>query len=175
MMSKERIAFFVEDMSGFARALARQLDEPPGHLALLNMLARAGGFKNYQHLRKVAEAGLPAAAEAAPRPMNEVTLAKALRLFDGAGQLTLWHKKRSVQDLCTWALWAGLPQATIMSEREISAVLNGLHSFGDAAVIRRRMVTLGLVVRTDDGSEYRRVEQAPPEEARVLIRRMKGR
>lgn len=175
-MTREPIPLFAEDISNFAKALGRQLEaakEPPKHLALLNMLARAGGFQNYQHLRKSsAQRDMPSNA---PEPIDLKLVSRAERLFDNAGQLTLWHKKRSVQDLCVWPLWAVLPKAEIMTEREISARPDKSHSFRDAAVLRRRMVTLGLVRRTRDGSEYRRLEQAPPAEAKELISRITRR
>ena len=56
-----------------------------------------------------------------------------------------------------------------MTERQFSAVLNGLHGFGDAAILRRDMVALGLIRRQIDGSDYQRIELPPPPEARALI------
>ncbi|MEM7270807.1 MAG: hypothetical protein AAF401_16340, partial [Pseudomonadota bacterium] len=53
-MSREAIPFVAEDISAFAKALGQQLklaETPPGHVALLNMVARAGGYKNFQHLK----------------------------------------------------------------------------------------------------------------------------
>lgn len=175
-MSKDLIPLYAEDISAFAKALGRQLsaaEAPPKHLALMNMLARAGGFQNYQHLRK-ASAG-QARPEAVPEPLDLKLVARAERLFDAAGQLSFWHGKRSVQDLCTWVLWAQLPKGEHMNERQISTRLDAMHSFGDAAVLRRRMVTLGLAARARDGSDYLRLEQAPPAEARALIARISAR
>jgi hypothetical protein len=62
-----------------------------------------------------------------------------------------------------------------MDERGISAWLNERHTFGDAALLRRTMVTMGLVTRTQDGREYRRVEQKPPPELSPLLARLDGR
>lgn len=177
-MSRDPIPLYAEDISEFAKALGRQLEDsgaPVKHLALMNMLARAGGFQNYQHLRKLHAAAAPEAGREAVQPADHKLVERALRLFDARGQLTFWHSKRSVQDLCTWALWAAVPPERLMSEREISAVLDGLHEFGDAAVIRRRMITLGLMQRERDGSNYLRLEQAPPEEARLLMRKVSTR
>ena len=50
-MSKDPIPLYAPDISQYARSLSRQLltaGEPPSHLALLNMLAKSGGFRNYQ-------------------------------------------------------------------------------------------------------------------------------
>jgi hypothetical protein len=62
-----------------------------------------------------------------------------------------------------------------MDERGISAWLNERHTFGDAALLRRTMVTMGLVTRTQDGREYRRVEQKPPPELSPLLARIDAR
>ena len=69
-MTRDALCLTVEDLSAFARNLHKQLAaEPalPGHLSLLNMLARAAGFRNYQHFRAV---GAAAARIAAPEPLS---------------------------------------------------------------------------------------------------------
>jgi hypothetical protein len=38
------------------------------------------------------------------------------------------------------------------------------HAFGDYALLRRALIGWRLVQRTQDGSEYRRIEQKPPTE-----------
>ncbi|WP_444429850.1 DUF2087 domain-containing protein [Rhodobacter capsulatus] len=91
-------------------------------------------------------------------------------LFDAEGRLSRWPSKRAQQILCLWGLWARLPAATPMSEREIGERLRALHLFGDPAILRRDLVDLGLFRRDPDGSNYLRLEQAPPAEARLLIR-----
>ena len=71
-MSRTAIPLQVADLSPFAKSLRQSLashDGTPTHVELLNMLARAAGFANYQHLRADAEAAdrLQAAAEPGPR------------------------------------------------------------------------------------------------------------
>ena len=172
-MTKDSLSLPVADLSAFARALARQFpaDSPaPPHLSLMNMLARATGFRNLQHLRASQRAE---AREVPPPPIADHTLVeRALAQFDAEGQLRQWPARRSVQILCLWALWAQLPRGAAQSEREISATLNRLHRFGDAAILRRDMVALGLLARKADASDYRRIEQPPPPEARALIARL---
>ena len=60
----------------------------------------------------------------------------------------------------------------MLGERQVSQRLNALHGFGDAALLRREMVEMGLVTRSPGGLDYRRQELAPPPEARELIRRV---
>ncbi|WP_268902877.1 hypothetical protein [Paragemmobacter aquarius] len=52
-MSRQTIPLATADLSAFVRHLAGQLarNATPGHVELINMLARAAGFRNFQHLR----------------------------------------------------------------------------------------------------------------------------
>ncbi|WP_268902876.1 DUF2087 domain-containing protein [Paragemmobacter aquarius] len=73
-----------------------------------------------------------------------------------------WPARRGQQILCLWTLRAQLPSGPALHERALSARLNTLHSFRDAALLRRAMVGLGLLGRTADGTAYTRREQPPP-------------
>jgi hypothetical protein len=169
-MTKDSLTLPVTDLSSFTRALARQLlPTPPSHVALMNMLARAAGFRNLQHLRAAQTAGAKLAAYATPEVTDHTLVTRALAQFDDTGQLRQWPSRRAVQILCLWAIWARLPHTASMTERQISATLNTLHRFGDAAILRRDMVALGLLSRNTDGSDYKRLESRPPPEARALI------
>lgn len=177
-MSKQKIPLAVADVSAFARALTQQLrqtDETPGHLKLMNMLARAAGFSNFQHLRAAQAAGVRLANPSPPESVDHKRVEKALQQFDPTGCLVRWPSKRSVQDLCLWPLWTTIPKGTKMREKQVNRILSDGHSFGDAAILRRMMVTLGMMTRNNDGSDYQRVEQAPPPEAKALIRLVNAR
>ena len=175
-MSRNLIAFASADISALARSLKEQLTalgEAPSHVQLLNMLAKSAGYRNFQHMK--AEAGRPtlaAPAEPPPPPVDQQRVARVAGHFGTDGQLLRWPSRTNHQELCCWVLWSHLPDDMLMHEREISAWLNERHDFGDAALLRRTMVTMGLVTRTQDGREYRRVaQQPPPELAAVLERR----
>ncbi len=171
-MTRTVLPFTAPDISALARYLARELAEAPeipGHLQLMNMLARGAGFRNFQHFRASAAANGRLSASPAPAP-DMTRVAQARRHFDSDGKMTNWPAKTSLQHLCLWALWSRLPRETAMSEREISAELNRWHAFNDPAILRRTLWELKLVSRTPDGRDYRRIEQAPPPEAREVIR-----
>ena len=102
-------------------------------------------------------------------------MARVAGHFGADGTLLRWPSRTNHQELCVWALWARYPAREIMDERGISAWLNERHEFGDAALLRRTMVTMGLVTRTQDGREYRRVERKPPPELGPLLARLKAR
>jgi hypothetical protein len=58
-MSRTPLPLHAEDISAFARSLGGQLkscEAAPGHLQLMNMLARSAGYRNFQHLRAEAVA-----------------------------------------------------------------------------------------------------------------------
>lgn len=173
-MTRTAIAFAVDDVSALARALSTQLAEtagPPGHLTLLNMLARGAGFRNFQHFRASATAATRLAE--APEPAADMTrVAQVLRHFDSTGRLARWPAKTWQQHLAIWALWSRFPRDRVLTERQASAVLGDWHGFGDAAILRRTMVERGLLSRVPGGNEYRRIEARPPAEARALIRHL---
>jgi hypothetical protein len=169
----------IADISAFAKQLREQiaaLDRPPSHVEMLNLLAKAAGFRNYQHLRAVpleASANEPTKSPAEPAsPPNEALVQRTLRVFDSQGRVIRWPGKRSQQQLCLWFLWSKIPAGRSFNEREISEFLTTLHLFGDAALLRRDLFDLGLVQRNRDGSDYRRVERKPPAELRLLTSRL---
>lgn len=170
-MTRPAFPFQVEDISQLARSLHQQLAETnaaPSHLALMNMLARGAGYKNFQHFR---QAATPQTA-LAPPDMKRVD--QALRYFDRQGRLAQWPGKTWAQHLCLWGLWAHLPKDVSLTEREISAELNQWHVFADAAILRRTLWEMKLVSRSLDGRDYRRIAKEPPAEARALLRSLKA-
>jgi hypothetical protein len=175
-MSRLAHPFEIADLSAFARSLRDQLDKlehKPSHVEMLNMLCRAAGFRNYQHFRASAEARqrLAAAPEVKPVPDYQL-IEKVARHFDGEGRLLRWPSRVPHLKLCLWVLWARIPSGRVLTEREISDLLNRWHVFGDHAVLRRALFESGLVDRTQDGRQYRRIEQKPPVELSALLARV---
>ncbi|MBO9656582.1 MAG: DUF2087 domain-containing protein [Agrobacterium tumefaciens] len=179
-MPRSILSMEVADLSSFAKALREQigrLDRQPSHVEMLNLLSRAAGFRNFQHLRA---SRIPSTENALPSRQtapaaNEGRVLRTARLFDETGRLTQWPARRSQQELCLWYLWAKIPAGRSFSEREFSSFLDGLHLFRDAAMLRRDMVGLRLIRRNRDGSDYRRIEQKPPSELTLLLRTLSGR
>lgn len=185
-MSRDLIPFFADDVSAVARALRGELmrfgQEPgreppaaPGHVQLLNMLARSVGYRNFQHMRaqSVARERLdrPAPTSSAA-PVDYLQIERVVRYFEADGRLIRWPGKHTHGLLCLWVLWSRLTPKRVYNEAEINRELNRRHSFGDHALLRRELCEQGLVRRTADGREYRRVEQAPPADALALIRHL---
>lgn len=178
-MSKTLLPFTTPDVSAFARALTGQLAEHagrPGHVEMLNMVARAGGFGNFQHFRAQAETLERLEAPLAPAsPIDTARLARIARYFDADGHMIRWPGKASHRPDCLWVMWSRLPARLSMHEREVNARLNAEHGFGDHALLRRELVDGGWMSRTLDGRDYRRLEKAPPAEATALIRLLRLR
>ncbi|MBB3658446.1 hypothetical protein FHX15_003693 [Rhizobium sp. BK650] len=178
-MTRSIFAMEIADLSAFAKSLRKQIDalaNKPSHAEMLNLLARAAGYRNYQHFRSAAQSAKVLNdwnLKLDPEPLpDEVRVLKALRHFDERGRLIRWPGRRGLQELCLWFLWSKIPATTELTEREIGDVLNRLHLFSDAALLRRELFDFGLVHRTRDGRQYRRLEKKPPAELGLLLRRM---
>ncbi len=181
-MPRTDVPLHAADISAFAKSLARELKQtheqaqrPPGHVELLNMLARAAGYRNFQSLKARPK---PEAAVPAPPPPPAAlsdTATKALRQFDVHGRVTRWPIKFSVQRLMLWGLWMRFDARRRYSEREVNEVINAWHLFGDHCTLRRELVEMQMLARTDGGSEYRKLPRRPDAEAMALMRALRER
>ncbi len=179
-MSRTLLPFHSDDISALARSLKGQLancEFQPSHFELLNMPARAGGYRNFQHYRAqlAARDGLESRSAAPePEPVDFVRVKRPPRMFDPAGKLAHWPSKRSQQEPFLWVIWSRLPARQVLSEKEINLLLNDNHLFGDHPLLRRWLCDYGMMIRTRDGREYRRVEKRPPAEALEVIRQLRS-
>lgn len=177
-MSRPSLPFTVGDISALARSLKTELadrDHMPGHLELLNMLARGGGWRNFQHFRAQADAQTRLEASSPPPPpVDYQRVRRVARHFDATGGLIRWPSKHTERQLSLWVLWSRLPARQSLGEKQINQILTEHHRFGDYALLRRHLVDDGWLTRTPDGSEYRRLERQPPPDALALIRHLAG-
>lgn len=175
-MSRDCLPLLAPDLSAFARALGRALHAradagPPGHVELLNLIARAAGHRNLAALQAASrEPRLPLAAEDRPLPLPLSDNArKALQQFDSRGRLLRWPVKYSVQKLAMWVLWTHFDGRRVYTEAEVNGVLKALNAFGDHVTLRRELVNHQLLRRKSDCSEYRKCAARPDDEARALL------
>jgi len=180
-MPRSPLSFVVPDASSFAKALGQSLktrhatgQPPPGHVELLNLVARALGHRNLQSLQVAAlSRALPTptlAAEDRPPPGRLSDNArKALGQFDSRGRLLRWPVKYSVQALAMWVLWTLFDGRRVYTEAEVNQVLKAAHAFGDHATLRRELINHKLLARKSDCSEYRKLPARPDAEARALL------
>jgi len=167
------LPYHAPDISALAKSLARQLgDSPerPGHVEMLNLLARAVGFRNYQALRASHQAQTRLAREAEPEAVVDFRRVEQWRrYFDESGCLQRWPKKHSHREACLWVLWSRLPARQRWNEKAINQRLCTQERLGDHLLLRRALVDGGWLARTDDGSEYWRIERRPPVELSALL------
>ncbi|WP_137157351.1 DUF2087 domain-containing protein [Rhizobium sp. FKL33] len=181
-MSRTLIPLAVSDASSFAKSLRTQLREHegvPSHLELLNMLARAAGYGNFQSLRATVNvnaietlAPIPESDKAAPK-LDLKLVERVARCFDTDGRLTRWPSRRSDQIVALWVLWSQFPSAKDQSEPEVNVLLRDRHLFGDHALLRRELCDMGLLSRTPNGGIYRRIERPMPPDAANVARRLR--
>ncbi len=176
-MSRTSLPLHVGDVSAFAKSLRRSLDgleTLPSHLEMLNLLAKAGGYRNFQHFKVQAEARDLLEAPSPPQPaVNYKLVHKLTRFFDTEGKLIRWPGKYSQRMLCLWVIWSRIPARTTYTEKEISALLHNLHLFSDHALLRRELVDNRMMERTPDGRQYKRLELRPPDDAVALLEKLR--
>ena len=185
-MPRTALAFHTPDLSAFASALGRSLaarhsakPQPPGHVEMLNLIAKAAGHRNAQALRSAtlaAPAPAPLTAGTAPTPTTLSDNArKALNQFDTAGRLVRWPVKYSVQVLVVWTMWTRFEAKRSYTEREVNAILKDANTFGDHATLRRELINHRLMSRKPDCSDYRKLPARPDIETRALIKAWRAR
>ena len=187
-MSRLPLPLVVPDASLFARALGASLktrhaagSPPPGHVELLNLLARALGHRNLQSLQAgvVLTAPLPEpplATEDRPAPAALSDNArKALMQFDSRGRLIRWPTKYSIQVLAMWVLWTLFDGRRSYTEKEVNEVLKAANAFGDHVTLRRELINHRLMSRKDDCSDYRKLPARPDAESRALLQAWRAR
>ncbi len=191
-MTKEILALHVADVSSFARNLGQALKarhdtkpEPPGHVELLNLMARAQGQRNWQAWREslrqaAAVAAAPTLQQAPPNSPHtgdsdaSVRLLtdnarKALAQFDNQGRLMRWPVKYSVQKLAMWVLWTRFDAKRVYTEPEVNAILRAANLFFDHVTLRRELINHHLMSRDSDCTNYRKLPARPDDETRALL------
>lgn len=194
-MPRDRlIALQAEDISAFAKSLRQQLSAHqeanaalPGHLSLLNMLARAAGHRNIQALKasQPDASQAPSAPRAAAKPLPPARgprhpdlseLAdRALRQFDPQGRLMRWPSRHQVQRYALWGLWLHFDSRRHYTEPEVNEVLKRQHCFGDHCTLRRELVNMKLLARSDGGRDYRKLAARPEADLLPLLRELRER
>ena len=175
-MPRIPVPYAAADISSLAKTLKAALDErheagraPPSHVELLNLLARAAGVRNFQTLKAAPPKAAPA-PEVAPAPAElSATARKALIQFDEAGRLVRLPNKFSVQQVVMWVLWTRFAARRDYTEKEVNAILNAQHTFGDPATLRRELVNMKLLGRESDCSRYWKEPRRPDADTRAFL------
>jgi hypothetical protein len=177
-MPRTAVPYAAPDISALAKSLKNALDErhesgraPPSHVELLNLLARGAGSRNFQTLK--ATSAKPG-ARATPSELTPGAR-KALLQFDEAARLVRLPNKYSVQQLATWVMWTRFAARRDYTEKEVNAILNAQHTFGDPATLRRELVNMKLLGRESDCSRYWKNPARPDADTRAFLTAWRAR
>jgi hypothetical protein len=203
-MTRTALPYSAPDLSALARLLERALLDHqvthgrlPGHVEMMNLLARGAGHRNLQSLQAaVAHAHAPAPVLATPvvadawfdpadvvepapdagpaAPALSAHAKKALEQFDAAGRLAHWPPKLSVQRLVMWVLWTRFDARRVYTEAEVNRILKGWQTYGDHVTLRRELINHRLMTRKSDCSEYRKLALEPDDEVRALLQALRS-
>ncbi|MBC7622150.1 MAG: DUF2087 domain-containing protein [Aeromicrobium sp.] len=175
----------VADVSFFCKLLRQRLIEKsaataatqlslPSHLAMLNLIAKSAGYRNFQSLRADADSltpheraepiTLPRASDL-PKPVL-----RALSHFDTHGRMTRFPLQLSIRELAMLALWCRLPAKRDLTEAEVNNYIAQFHTFSDNATLRRELVSMKLLWRTKDGRVYRKEAPTPSTDGQLFIK-----
>jgi hypothetical protein len=207
-MTRTALPYSAPDLSALARLLERALQDHqithgrlPGHVEMMNLLARGAGRRNLQELKAEVERAAPAADGPGPLPpagpdvwfdapalLDPVSTpvealsprlseraARTLKCFDFSGRLARWPLKLSQQRLAMWVLWMRFDARRVYTEDEVNRVLNAWHVYGDHATLRRELINHQLMTRKSDCSEYRKLAQWPDDEVQGLLHALRVR
>jgi hypothetical protein len=176
-MPKIPVPYVAADITDVAKSLKSALDErheagrpPPSHVEILNLLSRAAGVRNFQTLKVAAANAPPPKIELVPAAAELSPLArKALMQFDEAGRLVRLPNKFSVQQMAMWVMWTRFAARRNYTEKEVNAILNSQHTFGDPATLRRELVNMKLLGRESDCSRYWKEPRRPDTDTRAFL------
>jgi hypothetical protein len=181
-------ALHIDDVSKFAKLLRTALsttETAPTHSQLLNLITRAAGRGNYQAFlasavsapvaTKPAAAATAATAASAATTAMSAHAAKALTQFDNEGRLIRWPNKFAVQRIALWGMWLPFAIHRRYTEREVNALLNTWHGFGDPATLRRELVEMKFLARTPDCREYWKLVARPDEDVKAFLSALRGK
>ena len=185
-MTRLLVPLSTPDVSAFTKTLKSFLDERqaagkalPSHVELLNLLARAAGLRNFATLKACTLGAAPRVAPPSPaavpsesavdRSTLSATVRKALLQFDESGRLVRLPNKLSVQQMAMWALWTQFAARRRYTEKDVNAILNAHHTFGDQATLRRELINMKLLGRKSDCSEYWKEAHRPTQEVQAFL------
>jgi len=76
------------------------------------------------------------------------------RYLDHEGRVKIWPSKRTKQQMIAGYMTRGFTPGVRYTEKQVNAIIDELHTFGDYAILRRTLCDEGLLERSPDGSAY---------------------
>ena len=90
------------------------------------------------------------------------------RYLDSEGRVKIWPGRWNKQQLVARYMTRGFTPGVRYSEKQVNGILDGMHTFGDYAILRRFLCDLGLLARESDGSAYWLTEEGEAQREAVL-------
>ncbi|MBW8003270.1 MAG: DUF2087 domain-containing protein [Planctomycetes bacterium] len=81
------------------------------------------------------------------------------QFLDQQEKVKVWPSRRSRQELILRYLSAHFEFERAYTEKDVNTILLTGHSFGDPAILRRELISLGYLNRRTDGSRYWKTNQ----------------
>ena len=100
--------------------------------------------------------------------MEERFLKEIKSFLDEDGMVTGVPAKRKRQLIALCYIAEKLPEGELGNEKEVNALLNSCHTFGDPAWIRREFVEFGILKRDPYGRRYETAADAADKIAAIL-------
>ena len=79
--------------------------------------------------------------------------------LDEQGRVKVWPKKHARKDAVIQYLAEKFEYDRVYTEKEVNALLDEWHTFGDYFLLRRSLIEYGLLTRDAYGREYRRIQK----------------
>lgn len=90
--------------------------------------------------------------------MNMGTIVKYSQFLDDSGKIVRLPQKLKVRHALLEYLAEKFELGRTYTEREVNALCDEWHTFGDCFLLRRELVDYGLLCRERDGSRYWRTQ-----------------
>ena len=73
-------------------------------------------------------------------------------------KIVRWPKKPSDKELVITYLATKFDYENKYNEKEVNTIIDKYHLFDDVALLRRELISMKMLFRRDDGSEYWRIK-----------------
>lgn len=87
-------------------------------------------------------------------------MSEIANFLDTQGRIRVWPAKRRVRLAALQYLAGKFVCGRAYTEKEVNAVIEAWHTFGDYFLLRRELIESALLSRTRDGAQYWRTRPA---------------
>lgn len=79
---------------------------------------------------------------------------RLIRFLNDEGLISIWPKRQADKALVLSYLASFFERGIDYKEKEVNAIIDSRHTFGDFFLLRREMIDRGMMRRTPNGSRY---------------------